>query len=87
MKAPDSNAPDHEEKLILKAGYEDVMHHFVGEEAFTYRKKDESDKRLDKVVMQRSKTTTKDSAWRCISARILGSEYRKKYEELGQEAD
>lgn len=37
MKALDSNVPDHEEKIILKAGYEDVMHHFVGEEAFTYR--------------------------------------------------
>ena len=76
MKAPDSNAPDHEEKLILKAGYEDVMHHFVGEEAFTYRKKDESNKRLDKVVMQRSETISKDSVWRCTSARIMGSESR-----------
>ena len=90
MKTPDSNQVDHEEKVILKAGYEDVMHHFVGEDAFTYRatKPGESNKRIDKVVMQRSETiTNKNSAWRCASAKILGSESRLKYEELGELAD
>ena len=81
MKALDLNAPDHEEKIILKAGYEDVMHHFVGKEAFTCRadQPDRNNERLDKVVMQRAETTTKDSAWKCTSARIMGSESRQKY--------
>ena len=78
MMALDSNASDHEEKIILKAGYEDIMHHFVGEDAFTFRadKPDKSNKRIDKVVMQRAETIIEDSAWKCTSARILGSESR-----------
>ena len=85
MKSQDKTVT-HEEHLILKEGFEDVVHNFIDESAFTMPKTPQFPAwRPDKIVMEKIAPEAQTRpTWKCISTTIVGDEARPFYADKGE---
>ena len=80
----------HEEELILREGFHDIVHDFVDDSVPTMLKTPQFPAwRPDKVVMQRMQNASQEDqgekpVWHCISAQVLGAEARPLFSSQGQ---
>ena len=81
----------HEEELILREGFHDIVHDYVDDSVPTMLKTPQYPAwRPDKVVMQRMlQNSSQDQqgdkhVWHCISAQVLGAEARPFFSSQGE---
>ena len=81
----------HEEELILREGFHDIVHNFIDDSVPTMLKTPRFPSwRPDKVIMQRMQQNASQEEkpiWHCISAQVLGAEARPFFSSQSETSD